>query len=353
MTLSAICNLWPNRAVSLVPQFTVASRRPAQRPRGEHAITPIAELSFSLAGAGCNLRTNSAALAETLRQSTVSWQGSTLCAFNVEATSDDLSPVGPAHFRGMHHVVVASFGVANVFVFDLRRQVVTAKVSQTLANDPDFWPRVLLPIAAGVFASTIGLLPLHSACLSRNGDGVLIAGESGAGKSTLAVALAQRAFDYISDDWTYCTSAQGVLTAHGTAARIKLLPDAARHFPSLAAHQTHISMNGELAYEVHANETFGASLRQHSRPRMLVFFRRTAEPAARFTQLAGSEARLYMERSVERLPPQLAEAAAVRSRLMDDVAALPCWSFECGGPPDHIAQRLETFFEDRRKDWIA
>ncbi len=253
----------------------------------------------------------------------------------------------------MHHVVVASFGPANIFVFDLRRQVVTAKVSQTLAHDKEFWPRVLLPITAGVFASTIGILPLHSACLSRSGNAMLIAGDSGTGKSTLAVALAQRGFDYISDDWTYCTSSRGVITAHGTAARIKLLPDAARHFPSLAGHETHISMNGERAYEVHADETFGARLQQQSRPRMLIFFHRTADPNPRLTPLASSEARLYMERSVERLPPQLPEAAALRSTLMDSIAALPCWSFECGGPPAHIAQQLEAFFEDRCKDWTA
>jgi hypothetical protein len=313
----------------------------------------IAELSFSLAGAGCTLRTNSPALAQILERSTIAWQGSTACTLNVEATLDDFSPLGPPHFRGMHHVVVASFGAANVFVFDLRRRVVTAKVSQTLANDAEFWPRVLLPIAAGVFASTIGLLPLHSACLSRDGDAMLIAGESGTGKSTLAVALAQRGFDYISDDWTYLTSSNNILTANGTAARIKLLPDAHHHFPSLTTHATHISMNGELAYEVHADETFGARLQQQSHPRMLIFFRRTAELASRCSPLESSAARLYMERSVERLPPQLAEAAALRSTLMEQVAALPCWSFECGGPPAFIAQQLEAFFEDRRKEWTV
>jgi hypothetical protein len=266
---------------------------------------------------------------------------------------DDLSPLGPPHFRGMHHVVVASFGAANVFVFDLRRSIVTARVSQAVANDTEFWRRVLLPIIAGSFGAAIGLLPLHSACLSREGDAMLIAGESGAGKSTLAVALAQCGFDYISDDWTYITASHGSLTANGTAARVKLLPDAARHFPALAAHVTHISMNGELAYEVHAEETFGARLQQQSRPRMLVFFRRTAEPVSRFSPLESSAARLYMERSVERLPPQLAEAAALRNTLMERVAALPCWSFECGGPPAFIAQQLEAFFEERRKEWTA
>jgi hypothetical protein len=271
---------------------------------------------------------------------------------NVEVTAGDVAPLGPAHFRAMHHVVVASFGAANVFLFDLRRGIAAAKVSQTVAADAEFWQRVLLPIAAGVFGASIGLLPLHSACLAREGDGMLIVGESGAGKSTLAVALARLNFDYISDDWTYCTETEGALVAHGTSARVKLLPDAARHFPLLGEHEPHISMNGELAFEVRADEVFGARMHKRCVPRMLVFYCRTGNPFSRFTPLDSTAARDYMERNVERLPAQLAEAAATRSALMNTVAGLPCWKFECGGSPGFIAQELETFFEQRQKEWI-
>ena len=206
---------------------------------GAYGIVFKIALSFSLAGAGCVLSSYSTAVVESVLRSTAKWTGHTVCELNVDVQARDFSPLSAPHFRGMHHVVVASFGAANVFVFDLRRRVVTAKVSETVACDVEFWHRTLLPIMAGTLGATIDLLPLHSACLSREGFGMLIAGESGAGKSTLAVALAQRNFDYISDDWTYCTVTSGILTAHGTAARVKLLPDAARHFSQLREHQVH------------------------------------------------------------------------------------------------------------------
>jgi hypothetical protein len=318
-----------------------------------YAIARKVERTFSLAGAGCVLRTNCPSFAESIEQSTEKWQGNAVCELNVEVSAGDQSPRGQAHFRGMHHVVVASFGAANVFVFDVRRCIVAAEVSQAVAADAEFWQRELLPIAAGVFGAAIGLLPLHSACLSRDGDGMLIVGESGAGKSTLAVALAQQNFDYISDDWTYCTVTEGVLIAHGTAARVKLLPNAARHFPLLSDHELHISMNGELAFEVCADEVFGARLRKRCMPRMLIFYCRTADPFSRFTPLDSAAARHYMERSVERLPTQLAEAAATRSALMDTISSLPCWKFECGGTPGFIARELETFFKQRQKEWTS
>jgi hypothetical protein len=272
---------------------------------------------------------------------------------NVEVLAGDSTPLSAPHFRGMHHVVVASSGAANVFVFDLRRRVVTAKVSEAAALDAEFWPRTLFPIMAGVLAATIDLLPLHSACLAREAFGMLIVGESGAGKSTLAVALAQRNFDYISDDWTYCTVSSGMVTAHGTAARVKLLPDAARHFVQLKDHRIHTSMNGELAFEVPVEQAFGARLERQCTPRMLIFYCRTETLTSQFTPLDRSVARRYMEGSVEPLPPQLAEAAKARSSLMDAVAALPCWKFECGGNPARIAAELDTFFEVQRKGGTA
>jgi hypothetical protein len=135
---------------------------------------------------------------------------------------------------------------------------------------------------------------------------------------------------------------------------VKLLPDAARHFPLLNEHEVHTSMNGELAFEVRADEVFGARLRKRCTPRMLVFYCRiggVTEPFSRFSPLGGAAARCYMEGSVERLPEQLAEAATTRSALMDTVASLPCWRFECSGTPGFIAQELETFFEQRQKEW--
>jgi len=311
------------------------------------------ELPFSLAGAGCVLSTGSAEVVESVRRSSVAWLGRAVCKLNVDVLVGDFSPLSAAHFRGMHHVVVASFGAANVFVFDLRRCIVTANVSEVVARDREFWSRTLLPIMAGTLGATVGLLPLHSACLARDGFGMLIAGESGAGKSTLAVALAQRNFDYISDDWTYCTASSGRLTVHGTAARVKLLPDAARHFAELSGEQVHTSMNGELAFEVPVDQAFGARLERQSTPRLLVFYHRTEGTATHVAPLDSSIARSYMERNVEQLPMQLAEASKARSSLMDVVVALPCWKFACGGSPAHIAAELDTFFESQRRKGTA
>lgn len=48
-----------------------------------------------------------------------------------------------------------------------------------------------------------GLVPLHAACVGRNGSGVLLLGDSGAGKSTLALHSLLGGLDFLSEDATF------------------------------------------------------------------------------------------------------------------------------------------------------
>ncbi|MFI5205937.1 MAG: hypothetical protein ACHQVK_03270, partial [Candidatus Paceibacterales bacterium] len=66
---------------------------------------------------------------------------------------------------------------------------------------------------------------LHASSVLINKKAYIFLGDSGAGKSTLSAALAQRGFALLSDDWTYLSFRQSVLSAHGLAAPIKLLPN--------------------------------------------------------------------------------------------------------------------------------
>lgn len=300
---------------------------------------------LSFAGAVCKLTTNSKTLGELLRDSgDVPMEDSNpVFAMEILVEEDGDSFIGPPHFRGMHHVVIASFGIANVFVFDLLRRHVGARVSRSVASDQEFWKRKMLPILAGVMGACIGVLPMHAACLASDGNGLLIAGESGAGKSTLSAALVQNGFAYISDDWTYLSRERGRLSAYGMSALVKLLPDAYRHFESLLNVPLGRSMNGELAYEVDARTVLGATIAKRCEPRWLLFLERLPRQGTEVAPLSALEARRYLESSVERLPPQLADASKRRADIIDVVSKLPCWSFRYGGTPQYAALELRAF----------
>jgi len=308
------------------------------------------ELCF--AGAACDLRTNSFQLARVLKSLSISTDDAVPSGFNMRVVVNESSDedAGEPHFRGLHHVVTAFFGSSNVFVFDILRRTVSASVSVATARDDRFWKEKLIPIALGVLGSAMGLVPVHCACLELQGDGLLIAGVSGAGKSTLSVALSKSGFNYVSDDWTYISRLGEGIVAHGTSAPVKLLPDAVEHFQNLQGHRLQRSMNGELAYEVDIEEAFGAQVERACEPRWLIFLERTQQAGAIFTPMSSAGARSYVSSSVERLPPQLHEAVAMREQTIGRVALLPSWRFRYGGTPQFAAKELREFVAHRRQE---
>lgn len=308
--------------------------------------------TLELAGARCELKTNFDQLGSTLDRWLVAEAGNSECRFRMQVlvTGDEGGVGTGAHFRGMHHVVVASFGRANVFVFDLLRRDIAATVSEGVARDTRFWDELVLPIVVGVLGATVGIVPVHCACLSIGNEGLLVAGASGAGKSTMSAALTQCGLDYVSDDWTYFCQESRVLIAHGMAARMKLLPDAILLFPILERHSLLRSLNGELAYEVRAS-VFNAHVRRFCEPQRGIFLERMSERSgSEFIQIQKWQARHYLESSVERLPSQLAETVRNRAEIMDRIAALPWWRFRYGGTPQSAARELRSFVAQQKQE---
>jgi hypothetical protein len=319
----------------------------------ETALPHSIELCF--AGAACDLRTNSSELAQLLNILSIPMSAACQSRFQMRVVVDESSSeeAGEPHFRGLHHIVIASFGHSNVFVFDILRRTLSANISVVLARDHRFWKEKLIPITLGVLGASMGLVPVHCACLESRGDGLLIAGASGAGKSTLSVALSETGLNYVSDDWTYISKRQHGIVAHGTSAPVKLLPDAVKHFQTLRQHRVQTSMNGELAYEVDVAEAFGAQVERECEPRWLLFLERMQRPGVECTPVSSEEARNYFRSSVERLPSQLFEATVMRDQTIESVSVLPCWRFRYGGTPQYAAMVLREFVANRQQETYA
>jgi HPr Serine kinase C-terminal domain len=321
------------------------------------------ETSVELAGLCCELKTNSPALIATVEAAMVPLPNSERrrpgeapsFSIAIEAREDKPTSRHAGSFRGSGHLVFVSFG-NNVFVLDLLRRQITASISSSLTHDREFWKNTLFPIALGVLGPAMGVAPLHCACVSMNGQGMLIAGISGAGKSTLAVALAQSGMELISDDWTYVSrlgiSEAGIggtgdnLRAYGLEVPVKLLPDAVEHFPQLRGQMLRRAMNGEMAFEVEPS-LLQARCASWCQPSALVFLERRAQPGFTITAMERPSARAFFERSAERLPDILADAIRQRSMTIERVSSLPCFLLAYGGPPLAAAHALRNWHEER------
>lgn len=304
---------------------------------------------FTIAGSHCLLSTNSY---NVLRHATP-WQASEkqddAPSFEMEilenASLDSLTGKLP-HFRGARHLVFAMLEPRSFLGFDLLRRRVIGVLSSAAVHDRSFWNAQLLPITIGLIGTTLGVAPLHCACLDRNGDGILLAGVSGAGKSTLSAALAQRGFALVSDDWTYLSFRQSVLSAHGLAAPIKLLPHSVRYFPELSKHGPRKTMNGEIAYEVDASKLFRSPVKTSSRPKWLLFLERSAIPGCRFAPCRGEFVTQFFESNAERLPDELSAAKSARSQIIASLSACQSWSLRTGDDPHQTAEAIERFLAE-------
>jgi hypothetical protein len=313
----------------------------------------VFETRVEMAGLACEVQTNSAALLSTLEGALFTTPGREKrydCdppwfSLQVEVTGREESAREAARFRGRGHLVFASFGT-NAFVLDLLRREITASVSLRMAGDREFWKSTFFPIAVGILGPSMGVAPLHCACVSLNGRGLLIAGVSGAGKSTLAAALAEAEFDLISDDWTYISGRSvNELRAYGLEVPVKLLPDAVEHFPQLRGQTLRRAMNGEMAFEVDAS-MLQARYASWSRPTALLFLERLPQPGFAITMVDRCSARVFFERSAERLPGILADTIRQRSMIIGRVTSLPCFLLGYGGPPRAAAQALRNWYEE-------
>jgi hypothetical protein len=302
---------------------------------------------FHVAGTHCLLATNSYEIlrAATLRPANNHRNGR---SFHMDIVVDpnlDSRPVPAAHFRGLRHMVFAILPPRSFITYDLLRRHVHAVLSTANANDESFWT-LLLPITIGLLGTTMGVTPLHCACLDRKEEGLLIGGGSGAGKSTLSAALAQRGFGLVSEGWTYVSEQRNALVAHGIFARMKLLPDAVQFFSELRAFTPKPFLNGEVAYHVDPCHFPSFTVKEVSHPRRIIFLERTPSRGCRFVPCRPEFVRDFLEQSTELLPEELPEARATRSRIIQVLSRCPSWILRTGDSPQQTATAVEEFLSE-------
>jgi hypothetical protein len=94
------------------------------------------------------------------------------------------------------------------------------------------------------------LVPIHAACVERDGTGVLLSGRAGAGKSTLTFACARAGWTYVTDDCTWLLPDSTERIAIGRPRLARFRPDAPSLFPELEGHIVRARPTGKVSIEV-------------------------------------------------------------------------------------------------------
>jgi hypothetical protein len=158
-------------------------------------------------------------------------------------------PDEPAR-RAFNHLYSLVSDAKNQALLDLRTGVNFVWVTRAAAENRLYLRSNFIEKVVYLLLGATVVTDIHSACVSKNGRGILLSGDSGAGKTTLAYACARAGWSYTSDDTSYLINDSTVPKVIGHCHRIRFRPTTRLLFPELEKHPLTPRMEGKPSIEV-------------------------------------------------------------------------------------------------------
>ena len=193
-------------------------------------------------------------------------------------------------FRCQRHLYSVIGDAENFAVADLQRLFAFLVVSAKTAADHSWLRWFFLESLAYTLLEQRYLVPVHAACVARNGSGILLCGPSGAGKSTLAFACAREGWVLVSDDCTWLLPDAQDRVAIGQPREVRFRPDVAQLFPELAHFVERTRPNGKISVAVPVRDFPQIATASRCPTRCLAFLDRKADTVPDIQELAADEA---------------------------------------------------------------
>jgi hypothetical protein len=153
-------------------------------------------------------------------------------------------------FRCQRHLLAVIGDADNFAVADLDRLFGFLLVSSQTAANYQWLRCFFLESVVYLLLERRYVVPVHAACIARNGKGVLLCGSSCAGKSTLSWACARDGWTFLADDCTWLLGGPLDREAIASPDRPRFRADAVTLFPELDGFIERARPNGKLCMEV-------------------------------------------------------------------------------------------------------
>jgi len=165
-----------------------------------------------------------------------------------DGEDSDCPPSPLVRLRGHLLTVVADFH--NHAVCDIRNRLAHIWLNRSTLMYQSYIRYHFIEVAALFSISTSFVTPLHAACVSRHGQGMLLCGDSGTGKSTLAYACARAGWSYTSDDASYLIRDANPPHVLGSSHQVRFRPTARTLFPELFGYGLTPRAEGKPSIEI-------------------------------------------------------------------------------------------------------
>jgi hypothetical protein len=243
----------------------------------------------------------------------------------------DLAP--EPSFRSQGHYFSIISDRDNFASYDSKRMCGYCFVSAKTAADHTWFRYYFLETMVYMLLAQRYVVPLHAACVARNGSGVLLCGFSGAGKSTLAYACARAGWTYVADDSTLLLPDADDRMAIGRPHLVRLRDDASRLFPELAGYVPRPRPNGKLSIEVPLSAFPEIQTADHCRIGCVVFLERKSGGATRAEALPQGE---VVETLLRDMPSYGEEVRAMVGRTVRRLRLVPAYRMQYDALDDAV-----------------
>ncbi|HEX4005805.1 MAG TPA: aldolase [Acidobacteriaceae bacterium] len=292
------------------------------------------------------VRTNSA---EVLRQCAAKWgvfaartHGQPIEAdiHVIESDSLECPPATKCHFMGNVLVMVAD--THNVCTVDFPWGKSRMVVSSAALRHPHYFGQTFLEVAPACQLCTRFATPIHAACVSLHGRGVLLCGDSGAGKSSLSYACARAGWQFVADDTSYLLHSESTRRVIGNCHQVRFRPSAAELFPEIAGAEMTPRMSGKPSVELRTASLDGIRTAGDAHADFVVFLNRRHPGPPDLVPYSRESARRYMRSVLFGTPEtRIVRHAAIERLLTADVLELRYQSL------DRAVSRLEQMVRER------
>jgi hypothetical protein len=230
-------------------------------------------------------------------------------------------------FRSQRHYFSIVADRDNYAFYDSREMFACCFVSEKTAADHAWFRYYFLETMVYMLLAQRYIVPVHAACVVREGSGVLLCGWSGAGKSTLAFACARAGWEFLGDDSTWLLPDRDDRAAVGRPHLARFREDAPRLFPELEGYIARARPNGKLTIEVPLAAFPAIRTAPRCRIGCVVLLDRHGKDSARAKAIPAAE---IVERLIGDMPSYGVEVHALVEQTVRKLLGVPAYRLTYG-----------------------
>lgn len=291
-------------------------------PHPSHVRLPLAATFFPL-GFPVLIETNCSNVLEAAAQSWGKFQARfdrPPLRFLLEVSSDGDStlldlPAPVCHVR--RHLVSNIADSQNFAISDLNTGFAFGSVTPNTAASLPYLRFHIIESAVLCMIATLRAAPLHAACVSSNGFGMLLCGDSGAGKSSLAFAGSRSGWTFTCDDAGYLLLDSPDRQVIGNCHQFRLRDSGAQLFPELEGRSITPRTSGKPSIEIPIDELGGLATAESAHIESIIFLNRSPILAPELVPLSREAVYPWFMQFPYPDTPKYSEQREAIQRLLD------------------------------------